>query len=719
MYYSNYLIPQTNIENPIQIQMQTKFLIQEPTTRSNSFSIDRVENSLVMWGKSIAWKEYVYLLFNILTLGLLHSRDRKLNLVSILCSPEEADIIAIPEGNSKIIAVLEHYLVEGIPAVAFHNDGKRYFAQQNNFWQIIEVDAVPQSILAYLKIKQFNGNNFRSLSYAQYGPNKMTIPIASFWDILAKTVVHPFYLFQYFSITIWIIGVYYVFASIIFAITASAIYLSTSETVFNLQRLHKLAGQSGKVQRIEENGDILEIDDTELVPSDKFLIVEGKNLPCDAILLDGRVTVDESMLTGESVPVTKFPIETGDYLEDEDILKKTGSILFCGTRVLVCSGAQSSTLNPHKSCVAMVYRTGFRSAKGQLIASLLNGKEGFLDFFADALWVVLVMFVLCTLMYVWSADSLRHDNVPWNLVVLKYFDCITIAVPPALTASLTVATAISIRRLKEKNIFVSDSTRVNWAGLVGAVCFDKTGTLTEDRLHFVGCFVPVWCVQSDRIVTADFVQQNVEHSKSIEILHDVGGASLPTMCVELLASCHGLAMMNGNVIGDPLEVELFRISGYQIAIDSGVHYGMSVYTNLPNLTPKISILRQFEFSAEKLRAGVLVKRPDNTVVYYVKGSPEIILSIARNDSIPIHIREELTSLSRRGLRVIAMGFALFPTLQAAADAMTVSQSELESNITFLGLAFLSNRLKAETKSTIENLQAAKIQCNMITGKCLQ
>jgi hypothetical protein len=72
-----------------------------------------------------------------------------------------------------------------------------------------------------------------------------------------------------------------------------------------------------------------------------------------------------------------------------------------------------------------------------------------------------------------------------RFIVLKYLDLITIAVPPALPACLTVATTIAISRLAKHDIFVSNPSAIAAAGHLNVICFDKTGTLTEvGALHF-------------------------------------------------------------------------------------------------------------------------------------------------------------------------------------------------------------------------------------------
>ena len=65
------------------------------------------------------------------------------------------------------------------------------------------------------------------------------------------------------------------------------------------------------------------------------------------------------------------------------------------------------------------------------------------------------------------------------MIVLKYLDLITVAVPPALVGCLAIATAAAIYRLGRKGVYVSSEQHINLAGLVDTVAFDKTGKLAH------------------------------------------------------------------------------------------------------------------------------------------------------------------------------------------------------------------------------------------------
>ena len=102
-----------------------------------------------------------------------------------------------------------------------------------------------------------------------------------------------------------------------------------------------------------------------LVPGDVIVIPShGCQLNCDAVLISGNAIVNEAMLTGEAVPVTKttLPKNSDSYYKDQDHGRHT---LYCGTRVI-----QTRYYGNHK-VLAVVVRTGFMTAKGSLVRSIM------------------------------------------------------------------------------------------------------------------------------------------------------------------------------------------------------------------------------------------------------------------------------------------------------------------------------------------------------------
>jgi cation-transporting ATPase 13A3/4/5 len=179
-------------------------------------------------------------------------------------------------------------------------------------------------------------------------------------SVILREIFSPFYLFQYFAMAIWLYTMYYYYCFTVMFITICSVIYTVRGKLYNMKRLRELAGTSSVVKNYY--GD--PINGESLVPGDSFLITEGMDIPADSILIKGRIVVDESILTGESVPVTKTFFKPSK--SDRDATKRTVNILYGGTTVkCVHTGGEA---------VGMVYRTGFRTARGQIIHTLIEPK---------------------------------------------------------------------------------------------------------------------------------------------------------------------------------------------------------------------------------------------------------------------------------------------------------------------------------------------------------
>ena len=224
------------------------------------------------------------------------------------------------------------------------------------------------------------------------------------------------------------------------------------------------------------------MDSTELVPGDLFEIPEdGLALPFDAILIDGSVIINESMLTGESTPVIKVRMAGTDNILNTKEADSDKYILFGGTKVV--QKRKIGKGNP----LGIVFQTGFKTFKGNLINAILYPKPEDDNFTKDSVKYIIFMGILCIIGFGISLKFLIVEGELTNKeIVEKFLDLFTTAVPPSLPACLSVGVTYSLNRLKKKNIFCIQRDNVNKAGSVNILVFDKTGTLTEDHLDISG-----------------------------------------------------------------------------------------------------------------------------------------------------------------------------------------------------------------------------------------
>lgn len=287
----------------------------------------------------------------------------------------------------------------------------------------------------------------------------------------------------------------------------------------------------------------------EQIPSEKLVPGDIIELPsdhetqmaCDAVLLNGTCIVNESMLTGESVPVIKTPLQTPEnHNEIYDVETHKRNTLFNGTRIV-------QTRNyDNKKVLACVVRTGFSTSKGDLVRSILFPKPLGFKFYQDSLKFIGVLFMIALVGMSYGIAILKYHRVKVTELIIRALDIITIVVPPALPAAMTVGTVYAQSRLKKKSIYCISPPRINIGGKLKLICFDKTGTLTEDGLDLWGC------------VEVDQEQHKFMHpNHHIEELHD-------SKLLRTLGTCHSLSRYDGVLTGDPLDVKMFESTKWVI-----------------------------------------------------------------------------------------------------------------------------------------------------------
>lgn len=255
--------------------------------------------------------------------------------------------------------------------------------------------------------------------------------------------------------------------------------------IFKLQQsitLHNVI-ESLKTDNIEVLKPLNEIDvilADSLVPGDIIVIpIDGGNMACDAILISGSCIVNESMLTGESVPVTKTPPTSSDTPFEWMTQKR--HILYAGTNILQTRYYGSERV------LARVVRTGFNTSKGELVKSILFPRPIEFRFYEDSVKFISLLFCVAAMGMVYTVQLYKDRGADLKTIIIRALDIITIVVPPALPLAMTAGQVYSQARLKKKNIFCISPQRINVCGKLKLICFDKTGTLTDDGLTMDGC----------------------------------------------------------------------------------------------------------------------------------------------------------------------------------------------------------------------------------------
>ncbi|CAG8497858.1 26767_t:CDS:10 [Racocetra persica] len=501
----------------------------------------------------------------------------------------------------------------------------------------------------------------------------------------------------------------------------------------------------------------------DLVPGDVFEISD-RNLhifPCDAVLLSGDCIVNESMLTGESIPVSKLPIDDTSL----NILDLTATnvrpeiakhFLFSGTKIVrvrrvkngtIPFSADAGNISDDDGALAMVVR--FNTTKGSLIRAMLFPKPHKFKFYRDSFCFIGVLAIIALIGFLISTYNFIRLGVNGVIIILRALDLITIVVPPALPATMTIGTNFAIGRLKKAGIFCISPPRVNVGGKLNVMCFDKTGTLTEDGLDVLG--VRFINQTSHRFTELHTTVDTFFKSDGYKTDNSIP----PILCA--MTTCHSLKLVNGELIGDPLDLKMFDFTKWileesgqgvssstgsapsgrpgsptngtgsivptvvrppnskQFDLNEALNVGGKNGDGKPTPFIELGIIRTFEFVSSLRRMSVLVKRLRNqTIEVYVKGAPEVMRDICRTDSFPEDYDELLHYYTHNGFRVIACASRSFTDL-SWMKAQKIKREQVEQDLEFIGIIVFENKLKPGTASVVETLKSAKIRQIMCTG----
>ena len=574
-----------------------------------------------------------------------------------------------------------------------------------------------------------------------FGSNVIAIDEKPLGALLMDEVLHPFYVFQIASLVLWSMDQYYYYAACIFIISIVSITATLLETRATMKRLREISRFECDI-RVLRNGFWRYVQSSELVPGDVYEITDPSlsQFPCDSLLLTGDCIVNESMLTGESVPVSKIPT-TEEALPLLDLSASSvhpnvaKHMLFCGTKIIRARRPQEGK-DDEAAALALTVRTGFNTTKGALVRSMLFPKPSGFKFYRDSFSYISVMAMIALVGFTASFVNFVRLGLAWHLVVVRALDLITIVVPPALPATLTIGTNFALSRLKQKQIFCISPQRVNVGGKIDVMCFDKTGTLTEEGLDVLG----VRAVQkpshrfSELLEDSSMVVPAAPYERDPTIDYNVRKAILYTM-----ATCHSLRSVEGKLVGDPLDVKMFAFTGWSYE-ESVQQQGIVDEDDQKRLTPSVArpppgsefdvddnaepqnrvpvelgVLKQFEFVSQLRRASVAVRQfgaPSGQI--YLKGAPESMKEVCRPASFPQDYEDLLSFYTHRGFRVIGCATKTIPKLNWL-KVQKMKRQEAESDLTFLGFIIFENKLKPATAGIIKELADANIRRVMCTG----
>ncbi len=590
----------------------------------------------------------------------------------------------------------------------------------------------PEEVLDHLKVHADGLTDAEAASrLAQYGPNQLTeAPRPGFlrmlWEQFNNFIVM---LLIVASVVSAFLGEWVDASAIMAIVVLNAVLGIVQERRAEeaLAALKKLAAPEARVLR---DGHHLTVSSRDLVPGDFVFLEAGNHVPADVRLLEAiNLEIDESALTGESLPVHK---NASLKLEKNIPLGDQRNTAFMGTTITYGRGR------------GVVTSTGMRTQLG-LIASMLQNveiEETPLQKRLDQLGKVLGWgaLVVCALVFVvavaqntnlgliGSAGLLAYLGAAKSELVNFFLVAVSLAiaaVPEGLPAVVTISLALGMREMIRRHALIRRLASVETLGSATVICSDKTGTLTQNEMTVTRVWVDGQVVE----VTGSGYSRRGEFvvdGRSVDLWKKYPGV-LTALWVGALNNDADLEPVEGDpdsyrIVGDPTEGCLLVAAAKAGAIE----------VDLEAAYPRLD---EVPFDSERKRMitvhDVSHPHPNDPSPYYdtkkrgwdviaVKGAPDVVLDLCTHyqtlddKSCPMdeenrrRIAAANDDMTRDALRVLAVAYRDVPEAEKDVEA-------LEKDLIFVGLVGMMDPARQEVKPALAKAARAGIRTVMITG----
>lgn len=238
-----------------------------------------------------------------------------------------------------------------------------------------------------------------------------------------------------------------------------------------------------EAHKVDENDDVQDVPISELKNNDRVLVKPGEKVPVDGTILDGKSTLDESMLTGESVPVEK--------VKNDEVI--------------------GGSVNNEGSLIIRVEKTGEESYLSQVITLVKEAQESksktqdLTNRAAKWLFYLALTAGFATL-FIWLALG-----YPFYVALERMVTVMVITCPHALGLAAPLVVAVSTALSANKGLLIRNRANFENARNLNAVVFDKTGTLTEGKFGITDIIPSEGFSEEEVLIWGASLEQNSEH----------------------------------------------------------------------------------------------------------------------------------------------------------------------------------------------------------------
>lgn len=442
-----------------------------------------------------------------------------------------------------------------------------------------------------------------------------------------------------------------VFVFVIIGIT----FYQERKTERALEALKDLSSPRAYVIR---GGEKIRIPGREVVCDDIILLSEGDRVPADCILIHAiNFSIDESLLTGESVPVRKSSTQDATTL----IGKPGGDDLtFAFSGTLVVSGQS----------VGIIKAIGSRTELGKIGKALqsLEEERTPLQIQTGKIVRTFALFggILCTMVVV--VYWLTRGNLLEGF--LAGLSLAMAVLPEEFPVVLTIFLALGAWRISKFRVLTRRVPAVETLGSASVLCVDKTGTLTLNKMTV-----------SDIVVGDQIFTVNTTNDTLPEIFHEVVEYSILSSPADPF---------------DPMEKAFKELGERTLARTEHLHASWTLQ-------------REYPLGKELLAMSRVWTSASGEMVIAAKGAPEAIADLCHFDAPRLKwLEKKIDMLSNQGRRVIGVACALHKTT-------CMPEEQHDFNFRFLGLLGLEDPVRPNVKGSIDECYMAGIRTIMITG----
>ncbi len=428
------------------------------------------------------------------------------------------------------------------------------------------------------------------------------------------------------------------------------------------------------------------IDSEELVPGDVVFLVSGDKVAADIRLIEvNNLTIDESFLTGESLPFLKV----ADKISETALISERKNMCFAGSKIISGRG------------VGIVVKTGLKTEVGKIAEEVIMAKETppplvirMRKFTRHITIVVLIVAILFTVIL--SLDGYPAKEIFFFVVALSVS-----AIPEGLPVALTVVLSIATKKMLKNNVIIRKLTAVESLGSCTVIASDKTGTLTVNEQTVRRVLLPNGAL-------FEVTGEGYNGIGEVKPLND--NASFDDLKelvkVSILANEAKLEKDNNNWLcyGDYMDIAILSL-GYKLKIDKEA------------LLKENNVLSTIPYESENKYSATFYKKDKHYIG--IKGAVETILEFSTHmkDSEGIKkidkdlIEKQAEDLAKKGYRVLAVATA---EVNNFLDKRNYDTKDIP-NLTFLGLLAFIDPLRKESISAVLKCHRAGIKVLMITG----